>query len=447
MINAKILDNVLSILKEFPLCDHCLGRLFARLGKGVDNSERGHSIKLLLTMFSHLMLKDDESKDLAINNLRILASNGFFKPAQDLLKHIGCDFQSVKECFICRNIFENLDEYVKRILPILNEYDFNTFLIGTKIPAAFLEREDIVRSHLSIDVGESLKSELNRLIGKKLQVIIGKKVSFDDPDIVIIVDIENFNVSINPKPIFIYGRYKKLMKGIPQTTWFCSNCWGKGCAQCNYTGKRYSTSISELIIGPILNATNGVKGIFHGAGREDIDTLTLGNGRPFIVEIKDPKHRTVDLAYLERAINDNARGMVEVKLIRFSNRKEVRKLKSLSAFSRKVYQALIEVDGEVDENSLKKLEEYFSNREIKQYTPLRVLHRRANKIRVKKVYSVKTELIDSRRFKAIIECQGGLYVKELISGDNNRTIPNFSQILQLNAKCIELSVIFVSEEV
>ncbi|MEM0084899.1 MAG: tRNA pseudouridine(54/55) synthase Pus10 [Candidatus Methanomethylicia archaeon] len=442
-----ILGLSMEILRKYPLCNHCLGRLFARLSKGINNFERGYSIKLVLTMLYHSILKDEESESVntAIDNLKVLAVNGLFEPAKDILVHLGYDLPPPNECYVCGGIFSKLDDYIKEVLKIINEYEFKTFLVGTKIPAIFLEREDSIRSQFCINVGESLKSEVNRLLGKKLQNTLNKEVSFNDPDIVIVIDIVNNSVDIQSKPIFIYGRYRKFVRDIPQTTWFCSNCFGRGCSKCNFTGKRYNTSISELIINPTLELVKGSEGIFHGAGREDVDTLTLGNGRPFIVEIKNPRYRFIDLNALEKKINELSDGKIDVKLIKFSNRREVRMLKNISSLAKKVYQAIVEVDNEINEVLLKNLEEYFYNREIRQYTPLRVLHRRADKLRIKKVYSLKTEIINKKTFKAIIECQGGLYVKELISGDNGRTLPNFSQILNSNARCIELAVIFVSE--
>jgi tRNA pseudouridine synthase 10 len=41
------------------------------------------------------------------------------------------------------------------------------------------------------------------------------------------------------------------------------------------------------------------KNKFHGAGREDIDVRMLGDGRPFVLEMVNPKCLDVDLAALE----------------------------------------------------------------------------------------------------------------------------------------------------
>jgi tRNA pseudouridine synthase 10 len=67
-----------------------------------------------------------------------------------------------------------------------------------------------------------------------------------------------------------------------------------------------------------------------------------------------------------------------------------------------------------------------------------VVHRRAELKRIKKVYSAKLsgEYI-------VIQCEGGLYVKELISGDDRRTTPSLSALLGVNAKVEELDVMEV----
>jgi tRNA pseudouridine synthase 10 len=76
--------------------------------------------------------------------------------------------------------------------------------------------------------------------------------------------------------------------------------------------------------------------------------------------------------------------------------------------------------------------------DIEQTTPQRVVHRRADLKRRKKVYSAELE-----GDEIIIRCEGGLYVKELISGDSDRTTPSLSSLLGVNAKVEELDVLQV----
>ena len=444
MFLSSILELSKSLLKKYPLCDHCLGRQFARLSRGTSNLLRGFSIKLMLSMDAHMMLKRGVVDD-AVALLDLLASNGGFEIAANLLGKLGYDKPEASSCYICGGLFESVDKYVEKALSILSEYEFSTFLVGSRIPGEIAEREDRLRAEFNLVFGESFKSEFNRFLGKRLQSILGKTVAFKSPDLVVLFDFVDGSVSVESKPMFIYGRYRKLIRGLPQTTWFCNKCWGRGCEACGFTGRRYPTSIEELISKPVLELTLGEMGVFHGAGREDVDALMLGDGRPFIFEVKDPKRRLMDLEALTKAVNDFAEGKIEVKFLRFSSKREVRRLKSLSPLSRKTYRALIRVDGNINPDLLSRLDVFFTDKEIRQRTPSRVMRRRADKVRVKHVYSVKSRVVNSSLFESIICCQGGLYIKELISGDVGRTEPNFSDFLGVKAECVELDVLKVSE--
>ena len=70
-------------------------------------------------------------------------------------------------------------------------------------------------------------------------------------------------------------------------------------------------------------------------------------------------------------------------------------------------------------------------------------HRRADLIRKRRVRNLKVKKLDQERLELIIECEGGLYIKELISGDKFRTKPSVTSLLQTTAKCLELDVLDV----
>ena len=80
---------------------------------------------------------------------------------------------------------------------------------------------------------------------------------------------------------------------------------------------------------------------------------------------------------------------------------------------------------------------------IQQRTPIRVSHRRADKIREKEVKNIESKFIDSKTFEMIIKTEGGLYIKELISSDEGRSNPSVSEVLGTQAICAELDVIEV----
>jgi tRNA pseudouridine synthase 10 len=251
-------------------------------------------------------------------------------------------------------------------------------------------------------------------------------------------------VKIQVNPLFVAGRYRKLVRDIPQSKWFCSSCRGKGCEKCGWTGKMYPESVEELVSKPFLEAAEGEKTAFHASGREDIDARMLGSGRPFVVEISKPTKRFLDLRKLEETINGHAKGKVEVSNLRFTNKDVVRKLKKAES-AQKIYRVLIEFERNVSEEDLRLLEK-LANTSIKQQTPLRVLHRRADLVREKYIYKVKVKKVSLNKAEMEIRCQGGLYVKELVSGDEGRTTPSVSELLANKAKPIKLDVLNVIME-
>jgi tRNA pseudouridine synthase 10 len=252
--------------------------------------------------------------------------------------------------------------------------------------------------------------------------------------------LEETRLQINP--LYIAGRYKKLARGISQSKWFCSNCRGKGCEKCNWTGKMYPESVEELIAKPILDETGGAKASFHASGREDVDARMLGKGRPFVIEISKPKKRFLNLKNLEDAINAYAKGKVEVSKLHFADKAVVRKLKKAESVQ-KEYRVIVEFENEISDRHMHLLEEKLTNVMVQQKTPLRVLHRRADLTREKYIYKVKAKKLSSKEAELRIRCQGGLYVKELVNGDDGRTTPSVSEILKNKAKPLKLDVLKV----
>ena len=135
-------------------------------------------------------------------------------------------------------------------------------------------------------------------------------------------------------------------------------------------------------------------------------------------------------------------GKVEVSGLRFSSKDVVRRLKAGES-AQKEYRVFIDFESEVSEEDLRLLEEKLSGILIKQQTPLRVLHRRADLIREKYIYEVKVKRVSLKRAEMKIRCQGGLYVKELVSGDEGRTVPSVSELLENRAKPLKLDVLNV----
>ncbi len=395
------------ILKETDgkICKHCLGRKLSKTIEGTNNIER----------------------------------------ADKVCEELNIDLNDV-DCVICDNIFEKLDdELYDKIDAKINELgvEYDTFLVGSQIPKDIQKRDEELSEKFNLGV-ETLKKEVNRLIGLGIWERFDKEAEFERQDIVFNIDLTGEpKVRIQINPLYIEGKYNKLKRGIPQTKWPCGKCKGRGCEECNYTGKQYPESVEELISEHFLRLTKGREAKFHGAGREDIDVLMLGSGRQFVLEIKEPKIRNLDLAKLEKEINEINEGKTAYHGLKLCERPRKAEIKQSSPDAYKVYSAIVKCDEAYDPD---KLEDLLDLGEINQQTPLRVLRRRTDMVRVKHVLDLSYEIIDDMTFSMKIKTEGGLYIKELISGDEGRSQPNVSEILGVKAICEQLDVLEVSEK-
>ncbi len=347
-------------------------------------------------------------------------------------------------CEVCDGLIPStFDELIEKALISLEGLEFNTVKAGVILPPWLIEREDRLRARYNPPHMVSIKLTLIKWADLVLSARTGRDVS-KDPDVEVLLDFEMKSVGLRIKPVFVYGRYRKLKRGLSQSRPICPYCGGKGCEKCNWTGRIAEGSV-EGAIGEVMKEFFEAEDyVLHASGREDVDARMLGNGRPFVMEVKGPKVRKVDLKRLEEEINRRSSGEVEVISLRYAERSEVRKIKEMSDKIRKRYKARVEVEGgEISQEDLRKLEEFFKERVIYQRTPKRVLWRRADIVRKKKVYWLKARIVDKRHFELEVECDGGLYVKELISGDDGRTTPSVSEVLGRKSFCKELDVLEV----
>lgn len=251
------------------------------------------------------------------------------------------------ECIVCDNLFDKLnDDLYKKIDDKINRLgvEFDTFLVGSKISKDIQKRDEELSEKFDLNV-ETIKKEVNRLIGLGIWEIYGKEAEFESQDIVFNVDlIKEPKVRIQINPLYVEGKYNKWKRGIPQTKWPCTKCKGRGCEECNFTGKQYPESVEELISEHFLKLTKGREAKFHGAGREDIDVLMLGSGRPFVLEIKEPKIRKLDLPTLEEEINRINEGKTSYHNLHVCERRRKAEIKQSSPDTYKVYNALVKCE-------------------------------------------------------------------------------------------------------
>jgi tRNA pseudouridine synthase 10 len=412
-----VLDDARAAIATGPVCDACLGRLFADRSFGLTNPERGKALRVTVAL-------DDDAD---------------YEPPEP------------GECWVCEGLCDRFDELAERTVEALADVAFDTYQVGTRVPPLLEENDRLLREDVGLDpeAGELLKSELNREVGRRLGARTDTEVDFTRPDVQVILDPETDEVEVQLNSVSVYGRYRKTERLIPQTEWPCSNCGQTGrvtngpCPECDGTGYRYETSVEQEVAPHLERALHGTEAVFHGAGREDVDALMLGTGRPFVVEVKNPHRRHVDLDSLEREINAAADG-VEVEGLRFATYEMVERVKELEAS--KTYRMAVEFDEPVTEDDFAAALDALEGATIEQRTPQRVDHRRADLVREREVYDISGALDDDRHAEVEVHGAGGLYVKELVSGDEGRTEPSLAGLLGVGATVTALDVLAVEGE-
>jgi len=406
-----------------PICDACLGRPFADRSFGLTNAERGRALRTTVA------LEDDEPYEST-------------DPA---------------ECWVCEGHCGEYDEWAERVVEAAEGVEFSTYQVGTRVPPLIEENDVLLREEAGMDedAGELFKSAFNREVGKRVGRLTGAEVDFDRPDVLALLNLEREgDVEFQVNPAFVYGRYRKLERDIPQTEWPCRECGGSGkqlapdgeeaCDHCGGSGYLYDDSVEGYVAPHVKDAMDGDEAVFHGAGREDVDALMLGTGRPFVVEVKEPRRREPDAEALEAAINDAADGAAEVEGLRLATHEMVERVKEHDAS--KTYRMDVEFDEPVIEAALAEALDELEGTTVDQHTPQRVDHRRASLTRTRDVYEIEGGLDDERHATLELHGEGGLYVKELVSGDDGRTEPSLAGLLGVDAEVTALDVIAVEGE-
>ena len=364
------------------LCIRCTGRIFANIDSGLTNFERG--IRLAF------------------------AYKSFYGP-----------FEESNTCRICNGVFDELDKYYNMVNDVIGKKEYKTFLIGSKFdPDTILEEEKIQNKYGN--KGESIKKEFNREFGKYFSGISGKEFS-KDADITVEINTIYDNVNLIIKPLYIYGTYIKKRRDIPQTRWI------------NGSGD----SLESLIGEKLLKFTGGNNYKLHGSGREDVDVMMLGNGREFVMEVDCPEIRNFSLNEFMDEVN-NSGDNIYISNLEFTDRKRIREIKE--AIYDKTYVATIEFENPVDEKKLRESTDKFKNLTISQRTPTRVIGNRSDLIRKKEIKYINIEDIHDKEAILKIRTQSGTYIKELINGDNGRTVPSLSSVYgsELKVKCLDV---------
>jgi len=367
----EIIPTAGKILKKYDLCDHCLGRLFSKQLHLTSNKALGKKLKKKLS--------------------------------------------SGEKCHVCKNLFENLNHFLKLMMDASSNYSFTTFSVGAMIKPSIVDRDDSIRSEFKLKGVDSIKTDITKELGNLFSKKAKKTIDCVDPETTFTVNFKDESCQIRSKSITISGRYTKLQRGFPQKQKSCDNCSGKGCRICNFHGITNYDSVEGSISKLIFKKFGGTTAKFTWIGGEDQSSLVLGSGRPFFVKIQNPFKRKVKLS----PTTINSINLSNLKLVYESPKKS---LKFISSIKIK-----ISTKSSINSEHLKKLKDL-------SRSPI-VVYEKSGKRSEKKIFQVKYKKISKNEFTLIIKAEGGLPIKRFVISDD--ITPGISKILDTPCVCQE----------
>mgnify|MGYP001216373263 CR=1 FL=1 len=319
------------------------------------------------------------------------------------------------QCFICKNIFEKIDDIVLRISENLSSYEFSNFETGVIIKPSIIDRDDHIKSQFEIRGISSVKSNINHELSKRLAQRTNRSINYLDPDISIKVNFKDNSYEIKPKSIYLYGRYIKKSRKIRQKQHNCTNCFGKGCYTCNFYGLVNFDSVGGQISKFLIKKFDCKQVKINWIGGEEKTSLVLGNGRPFFAKIVNPKKR-------KKIIRSKTK-LQGIELL------ELRKIDTLpkdQIFFKSKIDVIMKTDTPIKSRELKNLEH--------SAMPL-ILHIDGKKSATKKIYKINFKKLSTKSFKINFYADGGIPIKSLIQGST--VIPNITDLLKTKCECIQ----------
>ena len=325
-----------------------------------------------------------------------------------------------------------------RIVAITGDMDFATFQTAARVPKDMAGAGEVTRESFRMEARLALLRRLETLWPDRRLLGVGHDVK------VTLLPDSGKAAAVFVEPLLVAGRYRKLARGVSQTVFHCRACRGRraDCEACGGSRRAVAEAVEDFIRPPIVSSVGATRSSFHGSGREDIDVLMLGTGRPFVVSVQWPHRRTIDAESVAREVEVLSGGRVTVSDLEVVDRAAMRRItmehgvKSYRATVRPLVQGSLPSDTRARLASLVGVD-------IRQRTPERVEGRRADLVRVRRVLAIEVEDASADCATVHIRTEPGTYVKELISGDGGRTVPSFASVLAQACACSMLDVVFV----
>ena len=329
------------------------------------------------------------------------------------------------ECFVCAGLMDRVEAMAVLAKERARRYQFRTLGVGVKVPGGVQEREDEIRSNLRLKGNETIKTQAGKMIAAEVSRGLRKRIDRERPDLTLLADFSSGEALATARPIFYYGRYTKP-GNIPQRRTFCDQCRGEGCEKCGGTGFEQKPSVEGLLRRKLSGLSGAEKMTFTWLGSEDRESVVFAPGRPFLVEVKNPRKRRVPSKFGVRFRG----GLVSVSRGRVLASKPLR----LPAFRFRTRIRAVAA-AKVPPEALAELRSRFRNAAVTFERP----HGRPTVKTVHRVSATsrgRTLFIDA-------ELDGGLPVKRFVSGE--LVSPSVSEVLKTEVGCRSFDICGVRE--
>ena len=367
--------TISKIFKNYDLCEYCAGRLISKFTGKTPSKLLG---KKYLKKFS----KSSDTK-----------------------------------CYICKNIFQHLDTMLSNIYEKSNNIDFKTFNLGLTLKNSFLEKDDHIKSKFKIKGIENIKFGISKEMAKKISQKTKSKRILVDPEMFIQANFKDESCTIRTKPIFIYGRYNKKIRKLPQKQLSCKKCNGIGCHNCDFKGFENIESIEGKLSNFLIKKFDGTQVKINWIGGEDQSSLVLGKGRPFFVKILNPKKRN---RTLRKSLKLEDISLLELKKISAQPKGSI-------PFKSKV-SIIVDTQKPISLIQLKKLQ-ILENSKIHDPS-------KDKKGNSRQIYEIHYKKLGKNSFLLDLFADGGISLKSFIQ--NSDVTPNVSELLENSCKCKSL---------
>ncbi|CAF0922159.1 unnamed protein product [Adineta ricciae] len=421
------------------------------------------------TIDNHLTVSSSQHCFLCLDVLHRYTSDEFIQQIKQTAQSTTSDFQSfccnltlplnlfIRHAYLLKFLNKYVGECNEKDLPIIKDQWRNVMI--DRLEEA-LERPYQIESPFEINItfdfsGEAeelnflrrfryadnpklQKSNANEAFTRQAVTSVLNNITFEDFEQYykpVINGKTSCTISAQHDSVYIAGRYNKYSRTLSQTPWIIDGI------------RKADTSVEELIALPISKLISAKHYVFLSSGREDVDVRTLGRGRPFVIEFRQPSrilYQPEEFHAVQDEINTSTKD-VRVRDLQQVSKEDSNQIKEGEEEKTKCYEALCYTDTQIDQEELdRRLASVANPLVIEQKTPIRVLHRRTVMTRQRSITELCATSIDAYHFRLRLTTQAGAYVKEFVHGDFGRTKPNLTMILDRFVDILELDVLAVN---